>query len=73
MPLLRARSREGLRAFPTVNSSVDGTNIVLHKECNGIASRSLGLDRPGNQNAEEKISGIARALNELAERAARKN
>ena len=38
MPFFVRAAVEGLRAFPTVNSSVDGTNIVLHKECNiGIA------------------------------------
>src|ERR1700723_339107 len=63
---------EGLRAFPTVNSSVDGTNIVLHKECNiGIAvALDWGLIVPVIKNAEEKnFLGIARALNDLAERA----
>ena len=35
---VRRTAVEALRAFPTVNASVDGTNIVLHKECNiGIA------------------------------------
>ncbi|MGA9570902.1 MAG: dihydrolipoamide acetyltransferase family protein, partial [Candidatus Acidiferrales bacterium] len=38
MPFFVRAAVEALRAFPTVNSSVDGTNIVLHKECNiGIA------------------------------------
>ena len=38
MPFFVRAAVEGLRTFPTVNSSVDGTNIVLHKECNiGVA------------------------------------
>src|SRR5580658_10254858 len=38
MPFFVRAAVEALRAFPTVNSSVDGTNIILHKECNiGIA------------------------------------
>ncbi len=63
---------EGLRAFPTVNASVDGTNMVLHKECNiGIAvALDWGLIVPVIKNAEEKnFLGIARAINDLAERA----
>src|ERR1700723_3468999 len=72
MPFFVRAAVEGLRAFPTVNSSVDGTNIVLHKECNiGIAvALDWGFIVPVIKNAEEKnFLGIARALNDLAERA----
>ena len=72
MPFFVRAAVEGLRAFPTVNSSVDGTNIVLHKECNiGIAvALDWGLIVPVIKNAEEKnFLGIARTLNDLAERA----
>ncbi len=72
MPFFVRAAVEGLRAFPTVNSSVDGTNIVLHKECNiGIAvALDWGLIVPVIKNAEEKnFLGIARAMNDLAERA----
>jgi 2-oxoglutarate dehydrogenase E2 component (dihydrolipoamide succinyltransferase) len=72
MPFFVRAAVEGLRAFPTVNSSVDGSNIVLHKECNiGIAvALDWGLIVPVIKNAEEKnFLGIARALNDLAERA----
>ena len=72
MPFFVRAAVEGLRAFTTVNSSVDGTNIVLHKECNiGIAvALDWGLIVPVIKNAEEKnFLGIARALNDLAERA----
>jgi pyruvate dehydrogenase E2 component (dihydrolipoamide acetyltransferase) len=72
MPFFVRAAVEGLRAFPSVNSSVDGTNIVLHKECNiGIAvALDWGLIVPVIKNAEEKnFLGIARALNDLAERA----
>jgi pyruvate dehydrogenase E2 component (dihydrolipoamide acetyltransferase) len=72
MPFFVRAAVEGLRAFPTVNSSVDGTNIVLHKECNiGIAvALDWGLIVPVIKNADEKnFLGIARALNDLAERA----
>ncbi|HTU32471.1 MAG TPA: 2-oxoglutarate dehydrogenase, E2 component, dihydrolipoamide succinyltransferase [Candidatus Acidoferrum sp.] len=72
MPFFVRAAVEGLRAYPTVNSSVDGTNIVLHKECNiGIAvALDWGLIVPVVKNAEEKnFLGIARAINDLAERA----
>ena len=69
---LHPRRRGGLRAFPTVNASVDGTNVVLHKECNiGVAvALDWGLIVPVIKNAEEKnFLGLARAINDLAERA----
>ncbi len=72
MPFFIRAAVEALRAFPTVNSSVDGTNIVLHKECNiGIAvALDWGLIVPVIKNAEEKnFLGIARTINDLAERA----
>jgi pyruvate dehydrogenase E2 component (dihydrolipoamide acetyltransferase) len=72
MPFFVRAAVEGLRAFPTVNSSVDGTNIVLHKECNiGVAvALDWGLIVPVIKNAEEKnFLGLARAMNDLAERA----
>src|SRR6202047_4792623 len=72
MPFFVRAAVEGLRAFPTVNSSVDGTNIILHKECNiGVAvALDWGLIVPVIKNAEEKnFLGLARAMNDLAERA----
>jgi len=72
MPFFIRAAVEALRAFPTVNSSVDGTNIVLHKECNiGIAvALDWGLIVPVIKNAEEKnFFGLARAVTDLAERA----
>jgi pyruvate dehydrogenase E2 component (dihydrolipoamide acetyltransferase) len=72
MPFFVRAAVEALRAFPTVNASVDGTNVVLHKECNiGIAvALDWGLIVPVIKNAEEKnFLGVARAMNDLAERA----
>jgi len=72
MPFFVRAAVESLRAFPTVNASVDGTNIILHKECNiGIAvALDWGLIVPVIKNAEEKnFLGIARTMNDLAERA----
>jgi pyruvate dehydrogenase E2 component (dihydrolipoamide acetyltransferase) len=72
MPFFVRACVEGLRAFPTVNASVDGTNVVLHREINiGIAvALDWGLIVPVIKNAEEKnFLGIARTMNDLAERA----
>jgi pyruvate dehydrogenase E2 component (dihydrolipoamide acetyltransferase) len=72
MPFFIRAAVEALRAFPTVNASVDGTNIILHKECNiGIAvALDWGLIVPVIKNAEEKnFYGLARSVNDLAERA----
>ncbi len=72
MPFFIRAAVDALRAYPTVNASVDGTNIVLHKECNiGIAvALDWGLIVPVIKNAEEKnFIGLARATNDLAERA----
>jgi 2-oxoglutarate dehydrogenase E2 component (dihydrolipoamide succinyltransferase) len=72
MPFFVRACTEGLRAFPTVNASVDGTNVVLHREINiGIAvALDWGLIVPVLKNAEEKnFLGLQRAINDLAERA----
>jgi pyruvate dehydrogenase E2 component (dihydrolipoamide acetyltransferase) len=72
MPFFVKASVAGLRAFPTMNASLDGTNVVLHKEINiGIAvALDWGLIVPVIKNADEKnILGIQRNLNDLAERA----
>ena len=72
MPFFVKAAVAGLRAFPTVNASLDGTNVILHKEINiGIAvALDWGLIVPVIKNADEKnILGIQRNLNDLAERA----
>jgi 2-oxoglutarate dehydrogenase E2 component (dihydrolipoamide succinyltransferase) len=72
MPFFVKAAVAGLRAFPTLNASLDGTNVVLHKEINiGIAvALDWGLLVPVVKNADEKnILGIQRTMNDLAERA----
>jgi 2-oxoglutarate dehydrogenase E2 component (dihydrolipoamide succinyltransferase) len=72
MPFFVKAAVAGLRAFPTLNASLDGTNIILHKEINiGIAvALDWGLLVPVVKNADEKnILGIQRTMNDLAERA----
>jgi pyruvate dehydrogenase E2 component (dihydrolipoamide acetyltransferase) len=72
MPFFVKAAVAGLRAYPTVNASLDGTNVILHKEINiGIAvALDWGLIVPVIKNADEKnILGIQRNMNDLAERA----
>ncbi len=72
MPFFVKACVEALRVFPTVNASADGATIVLHREINvGIAvALDWGLIVPVLKNAEEKnFLGIARGINDLAERA----
>lgn len=72
MPFFVKATVEGLRAFPTLNASLDGTNIVIHKDINiGIAvALEWGLIVPVVKNADEKnLLGIQRTMNDLAERA----
>jgi len=72
MPFFVKAAVAGLRAYPTLNASLDGTNIVLHKEINvGIAvALDWGLLVPVVKSADEKnILGIQRNMNDLAERA----
>jgi 2-oxoglutarate dehydrogenase E2 component (dihydrolipoamide succinyltransferase) len=63
---------DGLKAFPVLNASVDGDNIVYHKDVNlGVAvALDWGLIVPVIHRADEKnVLGLARALNDLADRA----
>jgi len=72
MPFFVKAAVAGLRAYPTLNASLDGTSIILHKEINvGIAvALDWGLLVPVVKNADEKnILGIQRNMNDLAERA----
>ncbi len=72
MPFFVKAAVAGLRAYPTLNASLDGTNVVLHKEINvGIAvALDWGLIVPVVKGADEKnLLGIQRTLNDLAERA----
>jgi pyruvate dehydrogenase E2 component (dihydrolipoamide acetyltransferase) len=72
MPFFVRACAEALRAFPLVNASVDGTNVVLHGEINiGIAvALEAGLIVPVVKNAgEKKFVALQRSINDLAERA----
>ena len=61
-----------LRDFPILNASMDENSILYHRDYNiGIAvALEWGLIVPVVKNAEEKnILGLARAINDLGERA----
>jgi 2-oxoglutarate dehydrogenase E2 component (dihydrolipoamide succinyltransferase) len=63
---------DALRAFPIVNASVDGDNIVYKKDINlGIAvALDWGLIVPVIRNADERnLLGLSRAIQDLAARA----
>jgi 2-oxoglutarate dehydrogenase E2 component (dihydrolipoamide succinyltransferase) len=63
---------EAIREIPVINSSVDGTNLIYKRDVNvGIAvALETGLIVPVIKRADEKnFLGIARAVQDLAERA----
>ena len=62
----------GLREFPILNASMDDNNVIYHRDLNiGIAvALEWGLIVPVLKNADEKnILGLARATNDLGDRA----
>ena len=63
---------DGLRAWPVINASVDGDEIVYKKDLNiGIAvALDWGLIVPVVKNADElSLAGLSKRVNDLAERA----
>ena len=72
LPFVVRATVEALRAFPIVNASIDGNNIVYHNEINiGIAvALENGLIVPVIRNADEKnVLGLQRSIVDLAARA----
>ncbi len=72
MPFIMKAVIKGLQAFPVVNASVDGDNIVYKQDINlGIAvSLDWGLIVPVIKHADSlNLGGLARSLNDLADRA----
>jgi 2-oxoglutarate dehydrogenase E2 component (dihydrolipoamide succinyltransferase) len=72
MPFIINGVTQGLKAFPIMNSSVAGTNVIYRKQINiGVAvALDWGLIVPVIKRADDlSLSGIARALNDLAARA----
>jgi pyruvate dehydrogenase E2 component (dihydrolipoamide acetyltransferase) len=72
LPFIFRSAIQALRQFPQVNGSIDGENIVYHRDIHlGMAvALDWGLIVPVIKNADEKsILGLARASQDLAERA----
>ncbi len=72
LPFVARATVEALRAFPTLNASIDGTNVIFHNDINvGIAvALDGGLIVPVIRNADEKnVLGLQRSIVDLAARA----
>jgi pyruvate dehydrogenase E2 component (dihydrolipoyllysine-residue acetyltransferase) len=71
-PFMVKAAVEALKAFPEVNASIDGDSIVYKKDINvGIAvALEWGLIVPVVKHADDlSLSGIAKTVTDLAERA----
>jgi pyruvate dehydrogenase E2 component (dihydrolipoamide acetyltransferase) len=72
LPFVMRAACAALRQFPIVNASIDGTNIIYHRDINlGMAvALENGLIVPVIRNADEKnIVGLQRHIVDLAARA----
>ncbi|HZS56583.1 MAG TPA: 2-oxoglutarate dehydrogenase, E2 component, dihydrolipoamide succinyltransferase [Bryobacteraceae bacterium] len=72
LPFVTAAAAEALRSFEIFNASIDGKNIVYHRDINiGIAvALENGLIVPVIRNADEKnVAGLQRSIVDLATRA----
>src|SRR2546425_4439610 len=72
LPFILKATVDALKAFPVLNASIDGDSIVYHKDVNvGLAvALDWGLIVPVIHRADEKnLLGLARAVNDLADRA----
>lgn len=76
MPIFAEAVARAITEFPILNSSVDGYNIIMHKDVNiaiAVAKPDGNLVVPVIKNADQKnLVGLTKSLNQLAE-AARKN
>jgi pyruvate dehydrogenase E2 component (dihydrolipoamide acetyltransferase) len=72
MPFIVKAAVDALKAFPILNASVEGDAIVYHRDVHlGIAvALDWGLIVPVIRSADEKnLLGVAKAIQDLAERA----
>ncbi len=72
LPFVLRAATAAIRQFPILNASIDGTNIVYHRDVNiGIAvALENGLIVPVIRNADEKnVTGLQRSIVDLAARA----
>ena len=72
LPFMARAAVAALREYPLLNASIEGTNIIYHRDINlGIAvALENGLIVPVIRNADEKnIVGLQRSIVDLATRA----
>jgi 2-oxoglutarate dehydrogenase E2 component (dihydrolipoamide succinyltransferase) len=72
LPFVLRAATAALRQYPILNASIDGTNVIYHRDINlGIAvALENGLIVPVIRNADEKnVVGLQRAVSDLAARA----
>jgi 2-oxoglutarate dehydrogenase E2 component (dihydrolipoamide succinyltransferase) len=72
LPFVARATTGALQQFPILNASIDGTNIIYHRDINlGIAvALENGLIVPVIRNADEKnVVGLQRSIADLAGRA----
>ena len=72
LPFVVRAATAALQAFPLLNASIDGTNVIYHRDINiGIAvALENGLIVPVIRNADEKnVVGLQRSISDLASRA----
>jgi pyruvate dehydrogenase E2 component (dihydrolipoamide acetyltransferase) len=72
LPFILRATTAALQQFPLLNASIDGTNVVYHRDINlGIAvALENGLIVPVIRNADEKnVVGLQRSIADLASRA----
>jgi 2-oxoglutarate dehydrogenase E2 component (dihydrolipoamide succinyltransferase) len=75
MPFIIKATVDALKAFPVLNASIEGDTIVYRKDINlGMAvALDWGLIVPVIHNVDEKnILGLARTVNDVADRARQK-
>lgn len=75
MPFFMKAAASALKEFPMVNASLDGDNIIFHRDINlGIAvALESGLMVPVVKNADSlSVVGLQKALNDVADRARKK-
>ena len=75
-PIFIEAAAKALRDYPMINVSVDGTTIIVKKNINigiAVALPEGNLIVPVIKNADEKnLVGLAKTVNDLADRARRK-
>jgi len=72
MPFIMKAATDALLAYPALNSSIDGTDILYKKDINlGVAvALDWGLIVPVVKNAQDlSLAGLAKAMVDLANRA----